>query len=520
MVGQIDSLRTPSMEYGFVIDNQRCTGCHACTVACKAEHQVALGDFRTWVKNVEKGAFPEVRRHFTVLRCNHCRDAPCVTICPTRALFHRRDGIVDFDSAHCIGCRACMAACPYDAIYIDPDSRTAAKCNFCAHKIEIGIEPPCVSICPEGAIIAGDLSNPHSRISGIVALSQVSVRKPEKGTHPRVFYVAGDAACLTPEEVAHFGSGAWAGLRDGGAPPAQPHDAVQQAPRVVYDVSHETPWGFTLSLCLWAKSIAAGPILVAALLMLMHIARAPILFGIYAPLMAIGMVFTTVLLLIGDLRRPGRFLKILFHPNPHSWLVWGANILTAFLAVALLWFLAGLAALQQVITTLLWPGLVLSAMAAGYSAFLLAQARGRDLWQSRLLFPHLIVQAFLAGCATLVMGSALFGSGRLLSEFLARCLLGSLCVHGLLILGELALPHGTEAGNRAAGYILHGPLSFLFWSGAVLAGIVIPVNVLAYTIANPAVGRQLGLLAPCLALAGLLSYQHAYVRAGQALPLS
>ena len=100
------------MNYGFIIDNRRCIGCHACSVACKAEHKVPLGRFRTWVKSVEKGAFPDVRRHFTVLRCNHCEDAPCVTICPTASLYHRSDGIVDFDGAQCIGCRACMAACP------------------------------------------------------------------------------------------------------------------------------------------------------------------------------------------------------------------------------------------------------------------------------------------------------------------------------------------------------------------------------------------------------------------------
>ncbi len=115
------------MSYGFIIDNRRCIGCHACSVACKAEHKVPLGGFRTWVKSVEKGSFPDVRRHFTVLRCNHCEDAPCVNICPTASLYRRPDGIVDFESSHCIGCRACMAACPYDAIYIDANTGTISK---------------------------------------------------------------------------------------------------------------------------------------------------------------------------------------------------------------------------------------------------------------------------------------------------------------------------------------------------------------------------------------------------------
>ena len=140
-----------------MIDNRRCIGCHACTVACKAEHEVPLWNFRTWVENVKrKGSFPDVRRYFTVLRCNHCDNAPCVTICPTRALFVRPDRIVDFDNEQCIACKSCMAACPYDAIYIDPHTETAAKCNYCAHKVEKDFEPAYMTEgFPEEAIVAG-----------------------------------------------------------------------------------------------------------------------------------------------------------------------------------------------------------------------------------------------------------------------------------------------------------------------------------------------------------------------------
>ena len=136
------------MKYGFVIDNRKCIGCHACTVACKTENQVPVGVNRTWVKYVEKGVFPNTRRVFQVTRCNHCEKPPCVTICPVTAMYQRKDGIVDFNSERCIGCKACMQACPYDSIYIDPDDGTATKCHFCAHRTEVGLEPACVIVCP------------------------------------------------------------------------------------------------------------------------------------------------------------------------------------------------------------------------------------------------------------------------------------------------------------------------------------------------------------------------------------
>src|SRR5437588_11917980 len=187
------------VRYGFVIDQRKCIGCHACTVACKEENRVPLGAFRTWVKYVEKGTFPDTRRYFSVLRCNHCDEAPCVTICPTVALYRRPDGIVDLDGGRCIGCKSCMQACPYDALYIDPTTNTAAKCNYCAHRVEVGLEPACVIVCPEQAIIAGDMHNQDTEIARIIAREPVRVRKPEQGTRPNVYYLGAEEAAINPE---------------------------------------------------------------------------------------------------------------------------------------------------------------------------------------------------------------------------------------------------------------------------------------------------------------------------------
>jgi Fe-S-cluster-containing dehydrogenase component len=189
------------MNYGFIIDNRKCIGCHACTVACKSEHDVPVGVNRTWVKYIEKGEFPDTRRLFSVMRCNHCADAPCVEICPVTALFTRSDGIVDFDDRRCISCKACTQACPYDALYIHPETMTAAKCNYCSHRTDIGLEPACVVVCPEHAIISGDMDNPKTEISQLLARETVSVRKAEKGTNPKLFYIDGDKVSLNPTET-------------------------------------------------------------------------------------------------------------------------------------------------------------------------------------------------------------------------------------------------------------------------------------------------------------------------------
>ncbi|PYV17785.1 MAG: ferredoxin [Acidobacteria bacterium] len=508
------------MKYGFVIDNRRCIGCHACTVACKAEHDVPLGSFRTWVKNVEKGTFPDVRRYFTVLRCNHCDDAPCVTICPTGALFTRADGIVDFDNRQCIGCKACMAACPYDALYIDAANSTAAKCNYCAHKVEVGLQPACVAVCPEQAIVAGDLEDPHSAISRLVATESTSVRKPEKGTLPKLYYIDGDSASLQPGAAPRLEAYAWAERPREDVDGDFPILASPSAARTVYDVAHAKPWGALVSLYLWTKSMAAGPILVSALLMLLGLARAPVLFGAVAPVLALGFTALTVLLLVADLERPERFCKLLFHPNWRSWLVWGAWILIAFSGVVFLWLFGALLGRGALLAALLWPALLLAALGAGYSAFLLAQARARDLWQSRLLFPHLVVQAHLAGSALLGLASFYYDSGAALTGLLLRNLLAALCVHGVFVVAEAALPHGTHDASGAVACMVSGPLARLFWFGAVFGGIALPIHVLAYTFTHPGTGLHIPALAAALALAGLLAFEECFIRAGQALPLT
>ncbi len=187
------------MRLGFLVDLDNCMGCKACEVACKAENEVPVGSWRLRVKYVDSGLYPETKRSFTPMRCNHCENAPCEKVCPVSALHYLPNGIVNIDKDRCIGCAACMMACPYGAIYMDPVTNTADKCTYCAHRVEGGLEPACVVACPTEANIFGDLDEAGSKISQYIANNRdVRVRKPEKGTKPKHFYTGGGATHLEP----------------------------------------------------------------------------------------------------------------------------------------------------------------------------------------------------------------------------------------------------------------------------------------------------------------------------------
>jgi Fe-S-cluster-containing dehydrogenase component/formate-dependent nitrite reductase membrane component NrfD len=503
-----------------VIDHRKCIGCHACTVACKEENQVPLGAFRTWVKYVEKGTFPQTRRYFSVLRCNHCDNAPCVTICPTVALYRRPDGIVDLDGARCIGCKSCMQACPYDALYIDPNTSTAAKCHYCAHRVEVGLEPACVVVCPEQAIVAGDLDDPRTPIARLVAREPVDVRKPEQGTRPKVFYLGAESSALVPQTQATAPRYLW------GQRPAAELDLVamvarahaQEGPAValsrpVYDVPHQPrPWGTKVAAYLWTKSVAAGALLVAGLGVLAG-TGAGLVLGVVAPVLALVFLALTTALLVLDLKRPDRFHYVLLKPNPRSWLVRGAWILMAYGAIAVVWLAAGLAGSESTLRLLAVPAVVFALGTAGYSAFLFGQAEGRDFWQSPLLLPQLLLAALLAGAASLVPFTLAFGADprgpRTLAALMSVALVGLAAV----LLGELCGSHANLDVARAARLLTRGPWRAQFWGGVVVAGIVLPL-VLVWA------GPVSTLLAAGLALAGLWLYEDLWVKAGQSLPLS
>ncbi len=461
-----------------VIDQSRCIGCHACTTACKSENEVPLSVTRTYVKSVDVGTFPQARRAFQVTRCNQCADAPCVAACPTSAMYTREDGIVDFDKSVCIGCKACMAACPYDAIFINPEDHSAEKCNFCAHRIDLGLEPACVVVCPTQAILVGHRDDPGSAAAQLVNREPVAVRRPEKETRPKLFYRGATQATLDPLAARRPEGGTymWSEVPAGPqqVPSGHPGPWNSSAAALLsYDVGHTAPWDWRVSLYTWTKGIAAGAYLVPLLLLLVgRLSWESPLWHWAAPLLAVAFLAATAGLLIGDLEHPGRFHLILTRP--------------VLRAVAV-------------------PGLPLAALAAVYTAYLFAQAKARDLWQSPLLPAHLLVQAAVAGSAALVPVASWLEPGAV--RPLAFVLAGACLAHLLLVLGEVTLPHPTAHAHLAVRELARGRFARWFWVGIALV---------AVGLLSPLAGAW---VAPA-ALAGLLLHEHAYVQAGQSVPLA
>ncbi len=178
--------------WAMIVDLRRCIGCQSCTVSCTMENASPLGKFRTTVNQYEvRDSEGAVNNLLLPRLCNHCANPPCVPVCPVKATYRSAEGIVEIDKTTCIACSLCVKACPYEARFINPETRTADKCTFCSHRLEAGLLPACVESCVGGARIIGDLANPKSEIRQLFDANKdkLLVLKPEAGTEPQVFYL-------------------------------------------------------------------------------------------------------------------------------------------------------------------------------------------------------------------------------------------------------------------------------------------------------------------------------------------
>jgi Fe-S-cluster-containing dehydrogenase component len=182
-------MKTPrERRWAMVMDTRRCVACHACVIACKNENALPPGGFRDWIVTEVRGVFPTLSAENRSERCNHCEGAPCVGCCPTGASHFSDGGAVIVSRNRCTGCKACIAACPYDARYVHPDG-FVDKCTFCLHRVREGEQPGCVSICPTRSLIFGDLGDPGSEVSRLLASRKHKVLKPESGVGPQLFFL-------------------------------------------------------------------------------------------------------------------------------------------------------------------------------------------------------------------------------------------------------------------------------------------------------------------------------------------
>ncbi|MEW5880398.1 MAG: 4Fe-4S dicluster domain-containing protein [Pseudomonadota bacterium] len=207
--------------WAMVVDLRRCVGCQTCTAACKVTNATPPGVQWRRVLDIEVGEYPNVRRAFVPVGCQHCDDPPCARVCPTTATKKRADGIVTMDYDLCIGCAYCAVSCPYQARYrtlratfaygepIESEVRTldeerlavATKCTFCVDTIDAGLAqgltpgvdpaatPACVNACIARAMSFGDLDDPASNVSKLLAENESFRMHEELGTGPGMYYL-------------------------------------------------------------------------------------------------------------------------------------------------------------------------------------------------------------------------------------------------------------------------------------------------------------------------------------------
>jgi formate-dependent nitrite reductase membrane component NrfD len=444
-----------------------------------------------------------------------------------------------------------MQACPYDALYIDPETHTAAKCNYCAHRIDVGLEPACVNVCPEHAIISGDMEDASTEIASLLARQPVKVRKPEKATIPNLFYIDADDSSLIPSAttsttvslwgsqtrgVGHFAKEAEKmafsntdvieelvklnggyNTKDGPVKSPKTVEVLLDKTKQVYNTPDKgILWGWEVSGYVWTKAISAGAVLIPLLALILN----KDLLGQISMTTAsvIGLLFLvfTGLLLIKDLDQPTRFPYVLLRPHWGSWLVKGGYAITLFGALLTAIFAGDFFDLFPVSGVLLWITGIAAIVVAVYTAFLFAQAKGRDFWQSPSLAIHMLNHSVMAGAAIYLILGLFADNNQEWISFASKIAVVTLIINMAIMLIELTITHPTTDAKRVVQMITRGRYKMQFWIGVVLIGNILPLVLLSIGGAE----QVLSIGTAILLLAGIYINNHIWVEAPQRISLS
>jgi phenylacetyl-CoA:acceptor oxidoreductase subunit 1 len=484
--------------WAMLADLDRCVGCQTCTAACR--HANATSPAVQWRKvlDIESGSYPDVRRTFVPVGCQHCDDPPCMHVCPSTATRKRADGIVTIDYDLCIGCAYCDVACPYQARFKidaphfaygkaamaneiereDPAMiGVAQKCTFCVSRIDAGLAsglvpgrdaeatPACANACIAGALHFGDVDDPDSNVSRLLREHKHFRMHEEVGTGPRFYYLY-DKASHTENAAAEQTE-------------VVVSDAGQLRARGVEPV-HQQHWDWKAAGNFMCGGSGSSLFIFAALAALQGLPARWLGFPALA-LVAAGLFL--VLLKIG---RPWRALNVLRQPQ-RSWMAREAWIAAVFFPAGLLglWFdnmpLIGLAAVTAF--------LFLYAQ-----AMILKEAKGIPAWREPLIVPLIVITGLAEGGGLLLAALPLFAALKPMSEAVALAVVLLAVARALAWRAYLAALQTTGAPARTLDCLA----SLRPW--LLVLGLVLPVIFVA-------AGFVLGGLAPILfALGGLSTF--------------
>jgi len=186
-----------SIKYRMIYDENLCIGCQACSIACRSENNIPANFFRLQVRIETKGIFPNLKNDFIRNSCVMCENPPCVTVCPTGASYQMSNGLTFIDAIKCISCNYCVIACPYDARYVNPITKSIDKCTFCfSNRVSKNLSPACVTVCPTDALVFGDIDDMDSNVYKKSKEHFTLAPKKYLGTNPKLVFIPSKKSIL------------------------------------------------------------------------------------------------------------------------------------------------------------------------------------------------------------------------------------------------------------------------------------------------------------------------------------